>query len=250
MEPRDRAKWLGNKGLGFMTRLHVNIDHVATLRQARGTRYPDPIWAATLVELAGAHGVTAHLREDRRHINDRDMRLLRQTVRTVLNMEMAATEEMVAIALEVKPEIVTLVPEKREERTTEGGLDPAAPGLSSAIARLQEAGIEVSLFVDPDPKVIEACAALRPAMVELHTGDYCEAGRGRLDAELRRIAQSAALAADRGMKVAAGHGLDYPNVAAVAALPEVEELNIGHAIVARAVFSGLDRAVRDMLALI
>jgi pyridoxine 5-phosphate synthase len=233
-----------------MTRLHVNIDHVATLRQARGTRYPDPIWAASMVELAGAHGITAHLREDRRHIGDRDMRLLRQTVRTVLNMEMAATDEMIGIALEVKPEIVTLVPEKREERTTEGGLDPRATTLPAAIGKLREAGIEVSLFVDPDPKVIEACAKLGPSLVELHTGDYCDAPRARVAGELERLQRSAALAAGAGMKVAAGHGLDYPNVRPVALIPEVEELNIGHSIISRAVFSGLDRAVRDMLDLI
>jgi pyridoxine 5-phosphate synthase len=232
------------------TRLHVNIDHTATLRQARGTTYPDPIWAAAVAELAGAHGITAHLREDRRHISDRDMRLLRETVRTVLNMEMAATEEMIGIALELGPEIVTLVPEKREERTTEGGLDPRSPGLDAAVGRLREAGIEVSLFIDPDPAVVEASAGLGATTVELHTGDYCEARRGRANAELERLGEAAAAAASAGLTVAAGHGLDYPNVQAVARLPQVEELNIGHAIISRAVFSGLERAVRDMLALI
>lgn len=232
-----------------MTRLHVNIDHVATVRQARGTRYPDPIWAAAIVELAGAHGITAHLREDRRHIGDRDMRLLRQTVRTVLNMEMAATDEMVGIALELGPDIVTLVPEKREERTTEGGLDPAAPGLPKAIRALREAGIVVSLFVDPEPAVVEACAKLGATMVELHTGDYCEAARRDAPKELDRLVRSARAAVATGLRVAAGHGLDYPNVGPVAGIPEVEELNIGHAIIARAVFVGLDRAVRDMLEL-
>ena len=233
-----------------MTRLHVNIDHVATLRQARGTCYPDPVWAAALVELAGVQGITAHLREDRRHIGDRDMRLLRQTVRTVLNMEMAATDEMVGIALEVKPDIVTLVPERREERTTEGGLDPSAPGVPDAIRALHEAGIVVSLFVDPAPQVMEACAALGPTTVELHTGDYCAAGRTGQERELARLRQAARLAVEAGLKVAAGHGLDYPNVRAVALIPEGEELNIGHAIIARAVFVGLDRAVRDMRELI
>lgn len=233
-----------------MTRLHVNIDHTATLRQARGTTYPDPIWSATLAELAGAHGITAHLREDRRHINDRDMRLLRQTVRTVLNMEMAATEEMIGIALELGPEIVTLVPERREERTTEGGLDPEASGLGDAIVRLKESGIEVSLFIDPEPAVIEASAKLGADMVELHTGDYCEARRGHLARELERLKQGASVAAAARLKVAAGHGLDYPNVKPVAQIEEIEELNIGHSIISRAVFVGLERAVRDMLALI
>jgi pyridoxine 5-phosphate synthase len=233
-----------------MTRLHVNIDHVATVRQARGTRYPDPIWAAAIVELAGAHGITAHLREDRRHIEDRDMRLLSQTVRTVLNMEMAATDEMVGIAIELGPDIVTLVPEKREERTTEGGLDPAAPGLPGAIRALRDAGILVSLFVDPEPAVVEACAGLGAAMVELHTGDYCEAGRRDAPRELDRLVRAARTATAAGLRVAAGHGLDYPNVGPVAGIPEVEELNIGHAIIARAVFVGLDRAVRDMLDLV
>jgi pyridoxine 5-phosphate synthase len=220
------------------------------LRQARGTSYPDPIWSAALAELAGAHGITAHLREDRRHINDRDMRLLRQTVRTVLNMEMAATEEMIGIALELGPEIVTLVPERREERTTEGGLDPGAGGLGDAIARLKESKIEVSLFIDPEPAVIEASAKLGADMVELHTGDYCEARRGELARELRRLKQAANVAAAAQLKVAAGHGLDYPNVNPVAQIEEIEELNIGHAIISRAVFVGLERAVRDMLALI
>jgi len=230
--------------------LHVNIDHVATLRQARGTSYPDPVWAAAVVELAGAQGITAHLREDRRHIVDRDLRLLRQSVRTVLNMEMAATDEMIGIALELRPDIVTLVPEHREERTTEGGLDPRAPGLAEAIRRLRDGGIHVSLFIDAEREVVEACARLRPTMVELHTGDYCAASRGQVERELTRLQQSAALASDMGLRVAAGHGLDYPNVRPVAMIPEVEELNIGHAIISRAVFVGLDRAVRDMIELI
>ena len=233
-----------------MTRLHVNIDHTATLRQARGTTYPDPTWAASLCELAGAHGITAHLREDRRHINDRDIRLLRQTVRTVLNMEMAATDEMVGIALELGPDIVTLVPEKREERTTEGGLDPASPGLGAAIAKLTGAGIDVSLFVDPEVEVVRACKALGASTVELHTGDYCEAQGDAAARELVRLHQAAGAAEECELKVAAGHGLDYPNVAPVAAIPQVEELNIGHAIISRAVFVGMDRAVRDMLSLI
>jgi pyridoxine 5-phosphate synthase len=231
------------------TRLHVNIDHVATVRQARGTTYPDPVWAAALCELAGAHGITAHLREDRRHVNDRDIRMLRRTVRTVLNMEMAATEEMVGIALEVMPDIVTLVPERREERTTEGGLSPTSAELPGAIERLKRAGIDVSLFIDPDPEVIRASAGLGASTVELHTGDYCEARGEAAAGQLSRLREAAALAAGLGLKVAAGHGLDYPNLQPVAAIEQVEELNIGHAIVSRAIFAGLDRAVRDMLEL-
>lgn len=233
-----------------MTRLHVNIDHVATLRQARGTTYPDPVWAAALVELAGADGITAHLREDRRHIVDRDLRLLRQTVRTVLNMEMAATDEMVGIALELRPDIVTLVPERREERTTEGGLDPRGPGLPDRVRRLRDAGIRVSLFVDPDPRMMAPSAAVGAVMVELHTGDYCAAKRDAADRELDRLRRASSAAAAAGLRVAAGHGLDYPNVQPVSLIPEVEELNIGHSIISRAVFAGLERAVRDMLALI
>jgi pyridoxine 5-phosphate synthase len=232
-------------------RLHVNIDHVATLRQARGTRYPDPVWATTLCELAGAHGITCHLREDRRHIQDRDLKILRQTVRTVLNLEMAATEEMVGIAREVRPEIVTLVPEKRAERTTEGGLDAAGlkDQLRPAIARLSEAGIQVSLFIDPTPAQVRAAAELKVPRIELHTGDYCAASQAETGRELERLSQATEEGLSHGLHVAGGHGLDYPNVAAVAAIPGIEELNIGHAIVARAIFVGLDRAVRDMLAL-
>jgi pyridoxine 5-phosphate synthase len=232
-----------------MTRLHVNIDHVATLRQARGVQYPDPIWAAALVELAGAHGITAHLREDRRHMVDRDLRLLRQTVRTVLNMEMAATDEMIGIALELKPDICTLVPEKRQERTTEGGLDPRTPGLAAAVQRLKQGGIDVSLFIDPDTEAVRGAAALKPSTVELHTGKFCEAkGHAAVEHELHALRDAASLAASMGLKVAAGHGLDYPNVRPVSAIPEVEELNIGHSIISRAVLVGLDRAVKDMLA--
>lgn len=233
-----------------MPRLHINLDHIATLRQARGTTYPDPVWAASLAELAGAHGITIHLREDRRHIQDRDLKLLRQTVRTVLNLEMAATSEMLEIALSLKPDIVTLVPEKREERTTEGGLDLTAAGLSAFIQKLMRAGIDVSLFIDPDLNLVRQAAALAPAMVELHTGDYCNAPRGEQTArELARLASTAEHAQSLHLRVAAGHGLDYPNVKAVACIPQIEELNIGHAIMARAIFVGLDRAIRDMLAL-
>lgn len=232
-------------------RLHVNIDHVATLRQARGTSYPDPVWAASLCELAGAHGITCHLREDRRHITDRDVRLLRQTVRTVLNLEMAATDEMVGIACELQPDIVTLVPEKRQERTTEGGLDVARSrdALAPVVARLGGAGIAVSLFIDPDPAQIRASVEVKAPRIELHTGDYCNTTGPGADRELLRLGRATEEAVAAGLHVAGGHGLDYPNVARVAAIPGLEELNIGHAIVARAVLVGLDRAVRDMLAL-
>jgi pyridoxine 5-phosphate synthase len=235
-------------------RLHVNIDHIATLRQARGTSYPDPVWAAALCELAGADGITVHLREDRRHIQDRDVHVLRKTVRTLLNLEMAATQEMVGIALEVKPDIVTLVPEKRQERTTEGGLalgDTAVrDALAHAISRLRAAGIQVSLFIDPDPDAVKHSKALGANVVELHTGDYCNAAGENRVLEIQRLAGAAVKASGGGLRVAAGHGLDYPNTEQVAAIPVVEELNIGHAIIARAAFVGLDQAVRDMIAVI
>jgi pyridoxine 5-phosphate synthase len=229
----------------------VNIDHVATLRQARGTSYPDPVWAATLCELAGAHGITCHLREDRRHIQDRDLTLLRQTVRTILNLEMAATEEMLAIARRLKPDVVTLVPEKRAERTTEGGLDVVGGGdaLAAMVGALRDAGIPVSLFIDPQLLQIRASAGLRVSRVELHTGHYTEARDAAAGLELDRLANATEEALSLGVRVAAGHGLDYPNVVSVAKIPGIEELNIGHAIIARAVFVGLDRAVRDMVAL-
>jgi len=233
-------------------KLHVNIDHVATLRQARGTTYPDPLWAATLVELAGGDGITVHLREDRRHIQDRDVRLLRQSVRGVLNLEMAATEEMVGIAQKLRPDVVTLVPEKREERTTEGGLDVvgAHAGLGRAIEALGGDGIPVSLFIDPSEEAVQASKELGAPRIELHTGDYCEAWRGLATAaaqkELARLERSAVRGAELGLHVAAGHGLDYGNVGAVSAIVEIEELNIGHAIVARAVLVGMERAVREM----
>jgi pyridoxine 5-phosphate synthase len=242
--------------------LHVNVDHVATVRQARGTRYPDPVWAASLCEMAGADGITIHLREDRRHIQDRDVDLLRKTVRGTLNLEMAATSAMVDKALATVPDVVTLVPERRQERTTEGGLDllgEAQPAVRSAIAQLAQAGIPVSLFIAPDPVQIRAAAQLKVPRIELHTGAYCEAtlhSGGALQreklagAELERLAQAAEEGVSLGLHVAAGHGLDYSNVAAVAAIPGVEELNIGHALIARAVLVGLDRAVRDMLALL
>jgi pyridoxine 5-phosphate synthase len=236
-----------------MMKLHVNVDHVATLRQARGTSYPDPVWAAVLVELAGGDGITVHLREDRRHIQDRDVRLLRQSVRGVLNLEMAATDEMVRIAREIKPDVVSLVPEKREERTTEGGLDvtgAARDAVGRAVAALSGDGIAVSLFIDPSEEAVQASKELGAPRVELHTGDYCNAWRGlpspATHTELARVERSAVRGAELGLHVAAGHGLDYGNVGAIAAIGEIEELNIGHAIVARAVLVGLERAVREM----
>ncbi len=232
-----------------MTRLHVNVDHVATIRQARGESYPDPIPAAAICEMAGASGITIHLREDRRHIVDRDLKLMRQVVSTALNLEMAATDEMIGIAREVEPEICTLVPEKREERTTEGGLAVASntAAVGDAVGSLAEAGIRVSLFVDPDADELEACRETGAEMVELHTGDYCNASGAARDAELERLVAGAKRASELGLRVAAGHGLHYHNVRPVARIPQVEELNIGHALIARAVFVGLEQAVRQLL---
>lgn len=230
-------------------RLHVNVDHVATIRQQRHTRYPDPVAAASIAELAGAHGITIHLREDRRHIQDRDVRILRETVQTHLNLEMAMTEEMQKIALQTIPETVTLVPERREELTTEGGFDVVAyqESLPEYIQPLREAGIRISLFVDPDTPQIEACKAIGVDMIELSTASYVEAPSSETASELQRLHDAAQLAHSLGLEVAAGHGLDVTNVAAVAAIPHMAELNIGHSIVARAVLVGLDRAVREML---
>ncbi len=232
-----------------MPTLGVNIDHIATLRQARRTVEPDPVAAAALVELAGADGITVHLREDRRHIQDRDLRLLRQTVRTHLNLEMAATEEMVAIALEVKPDYVTLVPERREEVTTEGGLDilSQVSRLQGVVAALQGAAIPVSLFIDASPAQIEAAAQTQAQWIELHTGPYAEAqGEGDRQRQLDLLSQAAALAQGLGLRVNAGHGLTYWNTEPVARIPGMEELNIGHSIISRAVLVGLERAVREM----
>jgi pyridoxine 5-phosphate synthase len=233
-------------------KLHVNIDHVATLRQARGTTYPDPVWAATLVELAGADGITVHLREDRRHIQDRDVEVLRRSVQRTLNLEMAATDEMVAIARRIRPDVVTLVPEKREERTTEGGLDVtgAARAIENATKALTQDGIPVSLFIDPTEEAVRRTRELGAPRCELHTGDYCEhihpVDHAASDAELARLIKAARAGGAAGLHVAAGHGLEYGNVGPVAAIPEVTELNIGHAIVARAVLVGMERAVREM----
>ncbi|MFZ4640845.1 MAG: pyridoxine 5'-phosphate synthase [Nodosilinea sp.] len=232
-----------------MPTLGVNIDHVATLRQARRTVEPDPVAAAVLVELAGADGITVHLREDRRHIQDRDVRLLRQTLRTHLNLEMAATDEMVAIALEVKPDYVTLVPERRQEVTTEGGLDIASQidRLQGVVASLQGAGIPVSLFIDASPGQIEAAAHTRAEFIELHTGPYAEA-RDQVDRDrqLQALVEAADLAQGLGLRVNAGHGLTYWNTYPVACIRGMEELNIGHSIISRAVLVGLERAVREM----
>lgn len=228
--------------------LGVNIDHVATLRQARRGREPDPLLAALIAEQHGADSITVHLREDRRHIQDRDVKLLRETLKTRMNLEMAATEEMVDIALSLLPADVCLVPERREEITTEGGLDVAGqlPRLSGICARLGAAGIRVSLFVDPEERQLDAAVAAGAPVVELHTGTYAEA-RGAAKAEaLHRLAAAARHAAALGLTVNAGHGLDYHNVQPVAALPQLAELNIGHAIVSRAVFTGLGPAVAEM----
>jgi pyridoxine 5-phosphate synthase len=232
-----------------MLTLGVNIDHVATIRQARRTVEPDPIAAAVIAELAGADGITAHLREDRRHMQDRDIYRLRETVRTHLNLEMAATEEMVKIALDVRPDYITLVPERREEVTTEGGLDVVGQidRLRGIVDRLQSAGIPVSMFIDPEPSQIEASAKIGAQFVELHTGTYAEAkGEAAQQQQLQHLAQGCELALARGLRVNAGHGLTYWNVSAIAALPGMEELNIGHSIISRSVLVGLDRAIREM----
>src|SRR4051812_5349988 len=237
-----------------MVRLYVNVDHVATLRQQRDTRYPDPVAAAVLCELAGADGITVHLREDRRHIQDRDVRVLRETVRGTFNLEMAAVPEMVEVALQTRPDFCTLVPERRQERTTEGGLDVRGRRAEvEAVAReLTGAGIGVSFFVDPDPAVVQASAALGATTIELHTGDYCHAPPSSNEArnQLGRLALAGRAVADAGMRLAAGHGLDQSNVGPVAALPNLEELNIGHGLVARAVMVGLERATADLRAAI
>jgi pyridoxine 5-phosphate synthase len=231
-------------------RLHVNIDHVATVRNARGTPYPDPLFAAAVCERAGADGITAHLREDRRHITDRDVRALRERITTFFNLEMAPTEEMVGIALEVRPDAVTLVPERREERTTEGGLDVVrgAVQLRPLAARLVDAGIKLSLFIAPDEAQVDGSRALGGAQVELHTGEYCHAHGAARTAELSRLARATEHASARGLEVAAGHGLTRHNVVEIAAIDRLVEVNIGHAIIADALFGGLESAVRDMRA--
>jgi len=235
-----------------MASLGVNIDHIANVRQARRTVEPDPVSYALLAELGGADGITVHLREDRRHIQDRDVELLRQTVRSRLNLEMAATPEMEAIALRLRPDMVTLVPEKRQEVTTEGGLDVAGQlsGLTGLVGRLQEAGIGVSLFVDAERNQLEACRASGARWVELHTGTYAEASWVEQPLELARLTEGSFIARNLGLRVNAGHGLTYQNVEPVAAIEGMEELNIGHTIVARALAVGLEQAVRQMKALV
>jgi pyridoxine 5-phosphate synthase len=229
-------------------KLGVNVDHVATLRQARGTDYPDPVEAALRAERAGADSITVHLREDRRHIQDRDLPLLQARMRTHMNLEMAVTEEMLAIATELRPQDCCLVPEKREELTTEGGLDVLAQQdrIADACHRLGAAGIRVSLFIDPDAAQLEAAQAVGAPVVELHTGAYAEAEGDVQEAELRRIVDASRFGSGLGLTIHAGHGLHFDNVAEIAAIPEIVELNIGHAIIARAVFDGIEAAVADM----
>ncbi len=235
-----------------MSELGVNIDHVATIRQARRTYEPDPVWAAAAAELGGADGITIHLREDRRHIQDRDLRILRDTVTVKLNLEMACTNEMVGIACEAKPDQVSLVPEKREEVTTEGGLDVVGHALAirDATRRLQDAGIVVSLFIDPNHVQIEASRELGVEAVELHTGQYALAKGSGQQQELVTLVNAGKRVRELAMTLHAGHGLNYQNVQSVAAIEGMAELNIGHSIVSRAVFVGLERAVREMKALV
>jgi pyridoxine 5-phosphate synthase len=235
-----------------MVKLGVNIDHVATVRQARRTIEPDPVAAALLCELAGAHSITVHLREDRRHIQDRDVEILRRVVRTRLNLEMAVAEEIIACAERVKPDNSCLVPEKREELTTEGGLDIAGneEKVRAAVARLQKAGIIVSLFIDPDEVQIKAAANVGADFIELHTGAYAEARGGQAKKEeLNKLIEGGRLATDVGLRVNAGHGLTYQNVRPILSIPSLEELNIGHSIISLAVLVGMERAVGDMLRL-
>ena len=237
----------------FPARLGVNVDHVATLRQARRVSYPDPVAAAMLAELAGADQITIHLREDRRHIQDRDLQVMRRTVSTRLNLEMAGSAEMVKIAYEVRPDMCTLVPERREELTTEGGLEVVAARdqVRKVVKTLKDAEIQVSLFIDPDLDQVKGAHRVEVDVVELHTGRYCEARlAGDRRRELARLVDAAKAATRLGLKVAAGHGLNYQNLLPVAAIQEIEEFNIGHAIVGRAVLVGMERAVREMKDLI
>jgi pyridoxine 5-phosphate synthase len=233
-------------------RLHVNVDHVATVRNARGTRYPDPLFAAHVCEAAGADGITAHLREDRRHIKDDDVDRLRASVASMLNLEIAATDEMIGIAERVRPDVITLVPERREERTTEGGLDVVGQRaqVEKAVAMAARVGVRVSLFVAPDLDTVRASADLGVQQIELHTGELChlfEPGKGVARAkELSRLRAASELGAKLGLEVAAGHGLTRHNVGVVVAIPEIVEVNIGHSMIADAIFLGLDRSVREM----
>lgn len=228
--------------------LGVNIDHVATLRQARGTRYPDPVYAASVAEHAGADGITVHLREDRRHIQDRDIQVLAQTLQTRMNFEMAVTDEMLSLAESIKPAHACFVPEKREELTTEGGLDVIGNKelIKKACDRLAKVGVEVSLFIDPDFKQIDAAIACGAPVIELHTGAYADTDGEAQVAELERIRVASVYAFDKGLIVNAGHGLHYHNVEPIAEIPQLHELNIGHGIIARSIFVGLDQAIREM----
>ncbi|MDH5181784.1 MAG: pyridoxine 5'-phosphate synthase [Gammaproteobacteria bacterium] len=235
--------------MSFEILLGVNIDHVATIRQARGTRYPEPLQAALIAEEAGADAITLHLREDRRHIQDRDVEMLSSMLQTRMNLEMAVTEEMLAIAGRIKPHDCCLVPERREELTTEGGLDVAGqfPKMKDACARLADAGIRVSLFIDAEETQLEAAVECGAPVVEIHTGHYAEYGLGKeQEKELQKIIHAVEYGTSLGLQVNAGHGLDYHNVKAIAAIPDIRELNIGHAIVARAIFYGLYDAVAEM----
>lgn len=231
-----------------MAKLHVNIDHVATVREARKGHEPNPISAATLAELAGADGITAHLREDRRHIQDRDIRLLRETVTTILNLEMALSPEILKIALEVRPDEVCFVPEKRNEVTTEGGLDAVkdVARLKEFIPALQERGILVSLFLDAEPKQIECAKSVGADFVEIHTGPYAHAHGTEIADHLQKIRECVELGRKIGLRMNAGHGLNYKNVTSIARIPGIEELNIGHSIIARSIFVGFPEAVREM----
>lgn len=232
--------------------LGVNVDHIATLRQARGTNYPDPVYAASVAEHAGADGITVHLREDRRHIQDRDIYVLKETLHTRMNLEMAVTDEMIKIACDVKPVFCCLVPEKREELTTEGGLDVVGQleKITDAVARLAKVGTQTSLFIDADKAQIDAAIATKATYIEIHTGHYADAENEQDQlAELARLKEGIEYAHSKGLKVNAGHGLNYFNVKPVAAIKEIIELNIGHAIIARAAIDGLDKAIRDMKAL-
>jgi pyridoxine 5-phosphate synthase len=233
-------------------RLGVNIDHVATLREVRKAHEPDPVAAAVAAEMAGADQITVHLREDRRHIQNRDVRLIREVVKCGLNLEMAATSEMQEIALALRPDHVCIVPEKREEITTEGGLNlvDAPQSLGELVATIKDAGIQVTAFLDPDLRQIHEAARFRFDAVEMHTGAFSNAPRHKVDDEVKNLQEAANAIRHLGMSVHAGHGLDYHNVTRVLEIPYLEELNIGHAIIARAVFTGLDRAVRDMLHLL
>ena len=234
-------------------RLAVNIDHIATLREARGGVEPDPVTAAHICELAGAEGIVCHLREDRRHINDRDLRLLRETIKTKLDLEMAATEEIIKIAIETLPELATLVPERRQELTTEGGLDVRGHKhfIRDAVKELQKHDIEVSLFIDPVPEQIEAAKETGATKIEIHTGEYANARNQREQHErLEIVGQAAELAAELGLGINAGHGLNYLNIALIKQIPQIEEVSIGHALISRALFVGLDRAVKEMIQLV